>query len=152
MKLYLLRHGDAAYDITTEGERPLTPLGISQTRQVIGQARDAMAGVDSIYCSPKLRARQTADIACEALGTSLAPEIIKPLLPEGNIHELEALIEQSSCQQILLVTHQPLVGEWINRLTDRNDLAYQMSTSCLACLDLLGLCRGGATLDWLKRP
>ncbi|MGS2724479.1 phosphohistidine phosphatase SixA [Porticoccus sp. GXU_MW_L64] len=152
MKLYLLRHGDAAYHTTTGGERPLTPLGIRQTQNVIEQAGNAMAGLDAIFCSPKLRARQTADIACQTLGGSLKPDIIKPLLPEGDIHELEVLLEHSARQQILLVTHQPLVGEWLNRLTDRTDLAHQMSTSCLACLNVLGFCRGGATLEWLQQP
>ncbi|MCV6603690.1 MAG: phosphohistidine phosphatase SixA [Porticoccaceae bacterium] len=152
MKLFLLRHGDAANYRDASCDRPLTPLGIAETRQVIEHCHDAMAGLDAIYCSPKLRARQTADIASELLNGNNKPQIIEQLLPQARPVELESLLNQSADQQILLVTHQPLAGEWINRLTDRSDLGYQMSTSCLACLDVLGFSRGGATLQWLHKP
>ena len=111
-----------------------------------------MTGLDAIYCSPKLRAQQTAAIASELLGDNLQPTVIEHLLPEGSIAELEAFLKQSPHQKILLVTHQPLVGEWLNRLTDRTDLSFQMSTSCLACVELLGFARGGGTLEWLQTP
>jgi phosphohistidine phosphatase len=65
--IWLLRHGDAA-DGSPDSERPLTHKGREQAR-VAGEALAAL-GVELETCltSPKLRAADTAAIACEALG------------------------------------------------------------------------------------
>lgn len=66
MLLYIIRHGDPCYDPDS-----LTPLGHRQA-EAVGR-RLAQQGLDRIYCSPMIRAQQTAQPACELL--RLQPEI-----------------------------------------------------------------------------
>ncbi len=60
MLLYYIRHGDPIYDPDS-----LTPLGHRQA-EAIGR-RLATYGLDEIYVSPSMRARLTAQPACEIL-------------------------------------------------------------------------------------
>ena len=60
MFLYIIRHGDPIYDPDS-----LTPLGERQA-EAVGR-RLSEIGLDRIYCSPLIRARQTAQPTCEML-------------------------------------------------------------------------------------
>ena len=66
--IWLLRHGDASDDAPGDFERPLTEKGERQARAA-GRALAAL-GVDIEACitSPKVRALDTARIACRELG------------------------------------------------------------------------------------
>ncbi len=67
--LWLLRHADAA-DGVPDDERPLTELGVRQARDA-GLALERLgAKIDACLSSPKLRAVQTAELACEPLGVA----------------------------------------------------------------------------------
>src|SRR6202161_271810 len=68
--LWLLRHAEAA-DGTPDDERPLTERGIRQARDA-GQALEALGGeLDACLTSPKVRARQPAELACAPLGVDV---------------------------------------------------------------------------------
>lgn len=60
MIIYYIRHGDPIYSPDS-----LTPLGHRQAEAV--SKRLAVYGVDEIYCSPSIRAMQTAQPTCEVL-------------------------------------------------------------------------------------
>jgi phosphohistidine phosphatase SixA len=65
--LWLLRHGDAA-DGSPDAERPLPKKGEKQSRAA-GRALAALGGkIDACLTSPKVRAAETARLACEELG------------------------------------------------------------------------------------
>lgn len=71
--LWLLRHAEAA-DGVPDDERPLTDRGIRQAQDV-GRALEALgASIDACLSSPKVRALQTAQLACEPLGVEITPE------------------------------------------------------------------------------
>ncbi len=98
--LWLLRHAEAA-DGSPDADRPLTDLGIAQARAA-GLALHRL-GIPISLCltSPKLRARQTAELACEPLGVeiSVAKELGgPPFKPEDVVAGLE---------DVLLVGHDP---------------------------------------------
>ncbi|MGI8904791.1 MAG: SixA phosphatase family protein [Solirubrobacteraceae bacterium] len=68
--LWLLRHAEAE-DGTPDAERPLTDRGLRQA-EAVGLALARLGTrIDACLCSPKLRARQTAERACEPLGLSV---------------------------------------------------------------------------------
>ena len=71
--LWLLRHAEAA-DGLPDDERPLTERGVRQA-EAAGLAL-ARLGRTSTLCltSPKLRALQTAQLACEPLGVAVTVE------------------------------------------------------------------------------
>ncbi|HEX8074590.1 MAG TPA: histidine phosphatase family protein [Thermoleophilaceae bacterium] len=98
--IWLLRHGDAE-DGSPDAERPLSEKGKSQSRAA-GAALAAL-GVKIELCltSPKVRAADTATLACEPLGVEPRHE---PKLAGGPF-DAEALA--AGVDEALLVGHDP---------------------------------------------
>ena len=66
--IYLLRHGDAEDGDGDDAARRLTEKGERQARTA-GRALAALdAKIDACLASPKVRAAETARLACQALG------------------------------------------------------------------------------------
>ncbi len=110
--IWLLRHGDAA-DGSPDAERPLTDKGRDQSRAA-GAALKAL-GVDIEAClsSPKVRAADTARIACDELG---GPEpTLEPKLAGGPF-DAEALAAGLG-DNVLLVGHDPDFSAAVHSLT-----------------------------------
>lgn len=110
--IWLLRHGDAA-DGSPDAERPLTDKGRDQSRAA-GAALKAL-GVDIEAClsSPKVRAADTARIACDELG---GPEPqLEPKLAGGPF-DAEALAAGLG-DNVLLVGHDPDFSAAVHALT-----------------------------------
>ncbi len=108
--LWLLRHAEAA-DGTPDAERPLTPRGMRDA-DTAGQAL-ARLGVqlDACLTSPKRRARQTAERACEPIGLTLT---IDPALA-GEPFDAEQVA--AGLENSLLVGHDPSFTNAIEELT-----------------------------------
>lgn len=152
MKLYILRHGDAPYT-GLHGERALSEKGVQDTRQVIDNRLPQLQSLQHIICSPKLRARQTMEVVVESLAKpELRISFDNCLKTEGTLEGVAAFVDQCPDENILLVSHQPLVGRMVNYLADQDGLGYRMGTSCLAAFDLIAFSRGGGTLQWLDAP
>src|SRR5215469_5852184 len=110
--LYLLRHGNAEED-HAEGDaaRRLAPKGEKQALAA-GKALVAMgAKIDVCLTSPKVRAAETARLACEALG--LEPEVASEL--GGGHFDSSALTAGRG--DVLLVGHEPDFSAEVARLT-----------------------------------
>ena len=75
--IWLLRHGEAA-DGTPDADRPLTERGEAQARAA-GAALAAMGvSLDACLTSPKVRAADTARLACEFLNVEPQEERRSP--------------------------------------------------------------------------
>lgn len=113
--IYLLRHGDAEPDQGAgDAARRLTPKGEAQALAA-GQAM-ARLGVELDVClsSPRVRAFDTATLACQALG--LPVEISEPI-GQGSYDSLEL----AACRgETLIVGHEPMLSMEIARLTGAN--------------------------------
>ena len=109
--LWLLRHGDAA-DGSPDAERPLTEKGEAQSRAA-GRALAALGvELDACLTSPKVRAADTAKLACEALGVEPKHE---PKLAGGPF-DGEALAAGLG-DDVLLVGHDPDFSMAVHSLT-----------------------------------
>jgi len=109
--LWLLRHGDAA-DGSPDAERPLTEKGERQSRAA-GQALAALGvRMDACLTSPKVRAADTAKLACEPLGVEprLEPKLA------GGPFDAEALAAGLG-DNVLLVGHDPDFSMAVHSLT-----------------------------------
>jgi phosphohistidine phosphatase len=109
--LWLLRHGDAA-EGSPDAERPLTEKGRRQSRNA-GLALKAV-GVELSACltSPKVRAVETAEPACEPFG--IEPQL-EPKLAGGPF-DAEALAA-GLADDVLLVGHDPDFSMAVHALT-----------------------------------
>lgn len=108
--LWLLRHAEAA-DGVPDDERPLTERGRRQAHDA-GRALSAIgASIDVCLASPKLRARQTAEIACGPLGVEVTIE--RRLA--GEPFEVGDLV--AGLGDVLLVGHDPSFSLTLHDLT-----------------------------------
>jgi phosphohistidine phosphatase len=109
--IWLLRHGDAA-EGSPDAERPLTEKGREQSRAV-GAALHALGvQLDACLTSPKVRAADTARLACEPLGVE--PQL-EPKLAGGPI-DADALAAGLG-DNVLLVGHDPDFSTAVHDLT-----------------------------------
>ena len=149
MNLWVLRHGQAQDRARSDAERELTAHGRAQVlrsaEHLIGQPLEA------IFASPYIRAQQTAELVREAL--SFAPQIITVpwLTPESDpLHAVRQLPDNGN---VLLVSHQPFVGEFISVLQHGNIRQPQpMSTASLAQLQGEWPLAGAMTLQSVRHP
>jgi phosphohistidine phosphatase len=108
--LWLLRHAEAE-DGLPDDERPLTERGATQA-DAAGRALAVLGvHVDACLSSPKLRAVQTAERACEPLGV---PITIVPAL-SGEPFDVQELT--AGLGDVLLVGHDPSFSLLLHDLT-----------------------------------
>jgi phosphohistidine phosphatase len=108
--LWLLRHAEAA-DGTPDDERPLTERGVIQAQDA-GEALSALGvSVDICLSSPKLRAVQTAQYACAALGV----EVTLDRRLSGEPFDASDLV--AGLGDVLLVGHDPSFSLTVHDLT-----------------------------------
>jgi phosphohistidine phosphatase len=98
--IWLLRHAEAA-DGLPDDERPLTDKGIEQAEAAGSALARLGEHIDICLSSPKRRAMQTAELACEFLGVEVRAE---PALG-GAPFEVDALT--AGLGNVLLVGHDP---------------------------------------------
>lgn len=112
--IYLLRHGDAEEGTGDDAARRLTPKGERQARAAGEALRSLSTTINACLTSPKVRAADTARLACEALG--LEPEIAEDLR-EGTFDSLTLAAGRGD---VLLVGHEPDFSGEVARLTGAN--------------------------------
>jgi phosphohistidine phosphatase len=108
--LWLLRHAEAA-DGLPDDQRPLTDQG-ARHAEAVGRALARLGtNIDACLSSPKLRALQTAQLACEPLGVTVT---IEPAL-SGEPFDVRDLT--AGLGDVLLVGHDPSFSLILHDLT-----------------------------------
>jgi phosphohistidine phosphatase len=110
--LFLLRHGDAAAG-SPDAERPLTAKGRKQSRAAGAALRALGIAVDACLSSPKVRALETARLACEELG---GVEVEADERLAGGPFDAEELAAGRG-DAVLLVGHEPDFSNTVRDLT-----------------------------------
>jgi len=160
VNLYLLRHGLAVERGTpgfkTDAERPLTPKGKRQLRQIAAAMRSLDLEFNLILSSPFRRARQTAEIVAQSLGLKKHLAFSDELTPDG---DPKALIQQlnelkPAPENVLLVGHEPHLSGLMMRLISGGATAgIELKKGGLGKLEIVVLRFGRcATLAWLLTP
>lgn len=117
-QLWFLRHGEAVpKDVKPDAERELTPVGERQSVAAGLALAELAFGFSACYTSPKVRARDTARLACRALG--LEPVEDKRLGDDGfdRSDALELLGAHADDARILIVGHNPSFPQILYDLT-----------------------------------
>jgi len=116
-QIWLLRHGEAeSGEAGADAQRQLTARGEQQSRTA-GQALAAL-GLEfaAVLSSPRVRAWNTARLAAEALGVE--PSIHEPLTGDFDGDDaLDLLVGRDDDVRVLLVGHEPDLGQVIHDLT-----------------------------------
>lgn len=150
MFLYLFRHGiaEAPTSGRSDAARTLTPEGIDQLKRQARTFERAGIRLDRLYCSPLVRARQTADLLAPALGVSVETDpLLKPGCTLDDVAEL--LARDAEARRVMLVGHQPYLGRLVHMLTGGNA---GMATGMMAVIDLHAVRPSGGLLRGLYDP
>jgi phosphohistidine phosphatase len=108
--IWLLRHGDAA-DGHPDAERPLTDKGERQARNAGRALKRLGVELDACFTSPRVRARETARIACAELGVEWSEDAA---LQGGPFDAGEVA---AGLEHVLLVGHDPDFSMAVHTLT-----------------------------------
>jgi len=116
-QLWLLRHGEAVpHESKPDHDRELTPRGRRQS-EAAGAALAALnVEFAACYTSPKVRARETADLACGHLNIEPVDE---RSLADGFSRQdaLELLHAHDADARVLVVGHEPSFSQVVHDLT-----------------------------------
>jgi phosphohistidine phosphatase len=100
--IWLLRHGDAeAGEGKSDAERELTEKGERQSATAGKALKELGLELDVCLTSPKVRAKRTAELACEPLDCPVEED---DRLAGGNFDPLEVAAGRG---EVMLVGHEP---------------------------------------------
>jgi phosphohistidine phosphatase len=132
--LWLLRHAEAA-DGVPDDQRPLTERGLKQAEDA-GRALARLGEhIEICLTSPKLRAIQTAERACEPIGVEFR---VEPALcgEPFDVRELTAGLDD-----VLLVGHDPSFSLLLHDLTGAQARMKKGGLAAIAKGELVALLR-----------
>ena len=116
-QLWMLRHGEAVpHGSKPDDERELTPRGRRQA-ETAGAALAALnEEFAACYTSPKVRALDTARLACRALNVE---PIVEDVLADGFDRDdaLELLMRHGADARVLVVGHEPSFSQVVHDIT-----------------------------------
>jgi phosphohistidine phosphatase len=156
MFVYVLRHGiaDDAKPGEPDSSRALTSEGRKKLASVLERAKKAGVAPAVILTSPYLRAKQTARVAAQTLGREESIVETSALVPSGSPELVwDEVSEYRSEEQVMVVGHEPLLGELVSYLLDSPSLRVDMRKAALVAISLEGL-RGSprGVLQWMIIP
>ncbi len=155
-ELYLVRHaiaaerGDAWPDDT---KRPLTAGGASRFGEVVAGLVWLGVGIDEIFSSPLVRAKQTADILSARLPERPSVKILDELAPGHDPASVRAeLARRSKRRRVAVVGHEPDLGQLTAALIGASRaLPFRKGGVCRIDVEGLGSERAGE-LIWFFPP
>lgn len=151
MKLYLLRHADAATVAAIDDERTLSAKGIKQSKRAAKFCLSHGLKPDCILSSPLIRAQQTAKPVASILKTQIetVPWLVYDTEPENVIAQLAA---RDKVESIMLVGHEPDFSRLVIALTGSENEAIRVRKGSLILLEVAEFRTGGARLEWSLPP
>ena len=148
MKLYVVRHGDAA-NAASDSERPLSSYGQSEVRRVAQFMESKSVAVPTIWHSTKRRARETAEILSTAIGGRL--EERTGLSPNDAADVVAVELQNYRDADLCIVSHLPFVSNLASELVAGSPAAaWNFSTGAVVCLEREATGRWWA--DWFISP
>jgi phosphohistidine phosphatase len=152
VRLHLVRHAHAGDPMRWDGPdaaRPLSHKGRVQASDLGAFLAAADVRPGRIVTSPKERARQTADIVGAAL--RLEPEQDDRLAVGCDLPTLEAILEDGTAPEVMVVGHDPYLSELLSELVGA--AGQVMRKGAIATIDAPRPLRGGSgLLRWLIPP
>ena len=159
MKLILMRHAEAAPSDNVcypdDAQRPLTVKG-GKTQQKVAQALKQKGILPThIFVSPRLRARQTADITAQVLGLGHVVEEREELDGGYALAAVIALLRTFEGERcVLCVGHEPDMSGWAAGLLSPAQASHiHFVQSAVLGLEFAGaVSEGNGVLNYFYRP
>jgi len=133
MRLYFVRHGKAEQSAASDHERQLTPEGVARLETAVRVIARLGIHPQVIYSSPRVRARQTAEIIAKALSMSVTvDEAVNYGFSSDAVIDLTR--DKPANAEIMFVGHNPTMPQVIQDLSGAN---VDMKVGSLARVDLI---------------
>ena len=146
MKLYLMRHGQAA-SIEVDREQGLSSEGRAAIEQLAHKLAKQNITFKQILHSEKARARQTAEIMTKILSPHITPTCRAGLKPNDDPEKL--LPDINTWQEnTLIASHLPFIPHLLILLTG-NSQSSNFVPGTIACLTKKA---SQWELEWISRP
>lgn len=153
MKIWIMRHGQAEPMAARDADRALTAYGKKEVKRMADLFKREHLPFSAILASPYVRAQQTAEIVRQETGFRGAVGTAPWLTPDDSPAEALQFLGEREENSVLLVSHQPLVGQLISLLVDgHRQSAVPMPTAGLAYLEAEIPAAGIAVLQGLWSP
>jgi len=151
MRLYFLRHGIAADARMGQPDaaRPLTAEGIAKTEQLAAQLPNFGVTPHTIYTSPKVRAKHTAEIVNDVLQVPLVED---PRIANGfHVGVVQLIVQQHTpSDDLLFVGHEPTFSHTVSHLIGGGQI--RVKKGSLIRVDTYGGTPLHGSLVWLLPP
>lgn len=139
-----MRHASAEEAAGSDAKRRLSEQGKREAREAAEALLEREVRPAVVLTSPRLRARETAEIVAQALGISVhereglncgatAPSYLDALRPDED-------------RSVLIVAHNPEITAFACALS-RQSISFRPSTVC--CFDMTA---DSAKLEWVHHP
>lgn len=137
MNIWVMRHGEAAFNAKTDKERTLTEYGQKtafEQGQVLGKYfENQSVKLDKVLVSPYLRTQQTWANVREGIqavssvqsfaNLDSVVETWDGITPSGStlvVEDYLRFLQEEGAKNVLLISHLPLVYDLVEALTQRN--------------------------------
>ena len=150
MRLYLVQHGDAlSRDL--DSERPLSAKGRQDVARLGEELARSTLTVERILHSGKLRAKETAETICAALGEGQSLESLAGLGPNDSV-EAFVQIAGNWREDVVVVGHLPFMSRLVGALVAGNADACVVAfePGSMVCLERAD--DGPWHVVWMLRP
>lgn len=131
MKIWIMRHGEASFNTSTDSQRFLTENGkqraFSQGELLGKRLLAQQLWLDKIIVSPYLRTQQTFEQVTQGIQASgfqqnfaNLVEYWEGITPAGDVDQVEdylAFLQEEGAKNVLLISHLPLVFDLVHTLT-----------------------------------
>ena len=153
MQVFVLRHGQAEAQVTTDDARNLTAKGRADVAERINYSLSDLTQIQEIWASPLVRAQQTAQIVRDILATKGANLPIKTtdlITPESDPAGLFNALQAANITSVLLASHQPFVSDFIDLFCGSARGFHPMNTSSMALVECEVAASACGELRWLR--
>lgn len=133
MKIYIMRHGEAEMMATSDKARQLTEQGKKQAYSQGTWLKSTALFFDKVLVSPYVRAKQTFEQVNQIFDNALdhKSEIWDAITPYGNaevVSDYLATLDEEGVQNVLIISHLPLVGEIVAEFCGKNTVSFYPAT------------------------
>lgn len=148
MRLYFMRHGEAEDLAPSDHGRELTENGKIRVTKSATVLKRLGINPAKIYSSPRIRAKQTAEIVAEALDMEI--DIVEEVNFGFDTSQLKSLLQNhKSKAEVMFVGHNPDMSQLVHKLSGAS---VSMKKGGLARIDVINHKARRGELVWLIAP